>query len=79
MGAKQSAAMDEALRLVAGGMSKREAARTAGVHWTSLHTAINRHEIKGTRPTKVIIDDPISSRGSMSEFQIELANAIIKE
>jgi hypothetical protein len=42
MAAKQSAEMREALRLVAQGIPKREAARQAGVHWTSLHTALRK-------------------------------------
>lgn len=42
MPAKQSAEMREALRLVAQGVPVRQAARQAGVHWTSLHTALKK-------------------------------------
>jgi lambda repressor-like predicted transcriptional regulator len=42
MPAKQSAEMREALRLVESGMSIRQAAREAGVHYTSLHTALKK-------------------------------------
>ncbi len=42
MSGKQSREMYEALRLVGAGVAIRAAARQAGVHWTSLHTALNR-------------------------------------
>lgn len=42
MSAKQSAEMREALRLVRQGTPIRQAAREAGVHWTSLHSALKK-------------------------------------
>lgn len=42
MPAKQSAEMKQALALVAKGTPIREAARQAGVHYTSLHTALKK-------------------------------------
>lgn len=42
MSGRQSAAMDKALALVDSGVPKRQAARTAGVWWTSLYAALKR-------------------------------------
>lgn len=42
MAGKQSAEMRTALALVAQGVAIRAAARQAGVHWTSLHTALRK-------------------------------------
>lgn len=42
MPAKQSAEMKHALQLVTQGVAIREAARQAGVHYTSLHTALKK-------------------------------------
>ena len=42
MAAKQSQEMRDALKLVAAGMPIRQAARSAGVHWTSLHVALKK-------------------------------------
>ncbi len=47
MSGRISQAMEEALRLVEGGMPKRQAARLAGVWYTSLHAAIRR----GAKPS----------------------------
>lgn len=47
MSGRRTAEMREALRLVAGGIGVRPAARQAGVHWTSLHSAINADRAAG--------------------------------
>lgn len=42
MSGRPSAATEKALRLYAQGLNKSQAARKAGVSWTTLHRAIQR-------------------------------------
>ena len=49
MSGRQSSATDKALRLVAKGLNKAQAARKAGISWVTLHRAIKRRE-KAQKP-----------------------------
>lgn len=48
MAGRQSSATEKALRLVANGLSKAEAARKAGISWVTLWRALKRQK-KGER------------------------------
>lgn len=50
MAGRQSAAMQHALALVAQGMPIRQAARTAGVWYTSLHAALKKIKENTQKP-----------------------------
>lgn len=50
MSAKRSAEMVKCLGLIAAGMSIRQAARECGLHWSSVHRAINKD--KSCQPPK---------------------------
>lgn len=51
MSARQSAATDEALRLVAGGMTPYKAAQTAGIAFRTMYAAIKRQKANAALST----------------------------